>query len=222
MSKRVSFKNVNTTTINTMQEAIDAIFAYNFEYKALAKAKKSATNTFEAIEAPTDEQKADYVKTINIIDSKRSNLRTWYKSKMTEDVTGYYTALGVLDMVNPWIDGLSYQSNVSNVKDVFMRVYGFNASAETRVANMAKSVAMSFMGQEASRTAGVLKGNFIKDRSASKLYEVCLFAIIEYANKSGGVDIQIKTAEFYEASFTYAKDSLAVEGYKINEKKAEA
>lgn len=211
---RVSFKKVDNVTINTLQNAIDIVFAFNYEQDTLTKQLKKLTKDFMLIEAPTDEQKSDYDKACNVIAYKRSALRTWYKSAMEDDAIGYYKVLGVSDMVDGQELG-SRDKNVQTVKEVLNTVYGFDTSADKLVCKLARIVTDAISGLAKGTRTQILKGQLTRDRKARELYEVALLTVAEYAEKSVPGTLVVKTREFYSASIKYAKDSLMVEGYQI-------
>lgn len=211
---KLSFKKVNNKTIGTLQNAIDIVFAFNYESDALTKELKKLAKDFMLIEAPTDEQKSDYDKACNVIAYKRQSLRTWYKSAMEDDAIGYYKVLGVSDMVDGQELG-SRDKNVQTVKEVLNTVYGFDTSADKLVCKLARIVTDAISGLSKGTRTQILKGQLTRDRKTRELYEVALLTVAEYAEKSVPGTLVVKTREFYSASIKYAKDSLMVEGYTI-------
>lgn len=212
---RVSFKTVNTTTISTLQTAIDTVFAFNYEQDALTKEAKRLKKEYDALENPTDDDKSALDKALNVITYKRSALRTWYADRMESDGM-YYDALGVRAMVDAQELG-SRDKNVKAVKDVLSEVYGFNTSVDKRVVKLAAIVTDAISGLAKGTRTQILKGQLTRDRKARELYETALLTVAEYAEKSVPATLVVKTKEFYAVTINYKKDSLEVEGYEIKE-----
>ena len=210
---RVSFKTVNTTTMATLQEAIDTVFAFNYECDALSKEVKRLKKEYEALENPTDKDIKALDKALNVIAYKRSALRTWYKDRMESDGM-YYDALGVREMVESQALG-DRDANANAIKEVLKSVYGFDVSADKKVLKLARIVTDAISGLAKGTRTQILKGQLTRDRKARELYEVALLTVAEYAEKSVPGTLVVKTKEFYTTTINYKKDTLEVEGYEV-------
>lgn len=212
---RLTFKTVNMNTIETMQKAVDTIFATSLESDTLSKARKTLAAEFAKIENPTDEQKLENTKADNVLVYKMKAVRSYYKETM-EGETGLYNKLGVMTMVDGQELG-ARNKNLDLVKQVLTDTYGFSVKADKLVGKLATIICDAIGGLDESTRSQTLKGQLTRDRKSRKLYEVAMRTIAEYAEKSIAGTLSIKTKEFYEVKFNYEKDSLRVTDYEITQ-----
>lgn len=242
MAKKIYFKNINVTTVATINNINDIIFGCNLELRNLAKAKADTNKKITALENVkaetssdsekefTEEQQTELdnlKKAVNVISDKQKNTRSFFndslydhKDKADNAFRGLYTDLGVgNDLYNAYINLMSEGNEKEWHTAINSLMQSFGLNLNDKLTKMLAKKLSFCVGLDESTSSQILKGQLTRDKKVKKFQSLFTKTLCEYMQKTCE-SICIPTAEFHSIKVSY-DSNLKVEKLEVVEKEVE-
>lgn len=229
MAKKIYFQNVNTTTIETINNILDITFVNAFERKELSKELKTVEKELaDFMENPANKDKStlEFQKKITLIKNKREALRKWtdatlrdHKNNSDQWENGLFSEVGVTrefcEIYLECRDNETWGKWKDAIKTMLKDTYGM--SLDDKLVGKFANYLEHQVGSTCTGINQVLKGQLLKAQTVRNFSEIMVRAIATYMAKTN-CNVTIPTAEFYVAKVTYDKNVKTVEQYEVLEK----